>query len=103
MESLPMLDRTPCSKCGYPHVHSDQEAMKHLADKLSGYSVLDINQCEEKVLFNNDQGNLVAYSYNLRISSSLSDNRFDYFIHGDITAHDRLIKELFKSQVEAAS
>lgn len=98
MDSLPILDRSPCSKCGYPHIHSDQEAMKHLADKLPAYAVVDINQCEEKVLLNNDQGKIVVFSYSLRISSSLSDNRFDYYIHGDITAHDRLITQLFKSQ-----
>ncbi|ARP06456.1 hypothetical protein K08M3_49460 [Vibrio alginolyticus] len=72
--------------------------MKHLADKLPDYTVLDINQCEEKVLLRDAQGTLVVFSYNLRISSSLTDNRFDYYIHGNITAHDRLIKELFKSK-----
>lgn len=92
------INRTPCPKCSYPHVHSVQEAMKHLADKLPDYTVLDINQCEEKVLLRDAQGTLVVFSYNLRISSSLTDNRFDYYIHGNITAHDRLIKELFKSK-----
>ncbi|OCP68250.1 hypothetical protein AKH08_15650 [Vibrio parahaemolyticus] len=72
--------------------------MKHLSDKLPDYTVLDINQCEEKVLLRDAQGTLVVFSYNLRISSSLTDNRFDYYIHGNITAHDRLIKELFKSE-----
>lgn len=100
---VPTLDRTPCAKCTYPHIHSDQEAMQHLAEKLSEYTVLDINQCEEKVLLKDGQSNLKAFSYSLRISSRLTDNRFDYYIHGDITAHDRLIKELFKSQADAVA
>jgi len=90
------LDRTPCSKCGYPHVHSDKEAMKHLADKLPDYTVLGINQCEEKVLLRDAKDIMVAFGYSLRISSWFTDNRFDYYIHGNITAHDRLIIELFK-------
>lgn len=91
------IDRTPCPKCSYPHVHSAKEAKYQLADKLPDYNVLDINQCEEKVLLSDAQGALVVFSYNLRISSRITDNRFDYYIHGNITAHDRMIKELFLS------
>ncbi|MGR5448544.1 hypothetical protein ACP3V3_01925 [Vibrio sp. PNB22_3_1] len=91
------LDRSICPKCTYPHVHSAQEAMNHLARKLPDYSILDINQCKEKVLLRDSQGELVVFSYNLRISSQLKDNRFDYHIHGNITAHERLMKELFNT------
>lgn len=38
------IDRTPCPKCSYPHVHSAQEAKYQLAEKLPDYTVLDINQ-----------------------------------------------------------
>lgn len=90
------IDRTPCAKCSYPHVHSEKEAMNHLANKLPDYTVLAINQCKEKVLLRDAQGAKIAFSYSLRISSCLTDNRFDYYIHGNITAHDQLIIELFK-------